>query len=197
FSIDDGTPSGGFFRDGRASSLAAQAVQPFVSSFEMANQDAAEGLSRLKRSPDTLQKFIAAFGPDVLKDATATLNDIGTAIAAYETEDIDEFAPFSSKFDYYVDGKVQLTDRELNGLALFNNPGKGNCTSCHPSVHQELTSRALFTDFSYDNIGIPRNWNIPANSASPLSPISGQALAYMPAPVNVPSDAEYTYYDLG
>src|SRR5262245_29974917 len=39
FSIDDGTPSGGFFRDGRASSLAAQAVQPFVTPFEMANQN--------------------------------------------------------------------------------------------------------------------------------------------------------------
>jgi cytochrome c peroxidase len=197
FSIEDGTASGGFFRDGRASSLAAQAVQPFVSSLEMANQDAAEVLSRLQSSPATLQKFMAAFGSNVLNDPTATLNAIGTAIAAYETEDVDEFQPFSSKFDYYVDGKVQLTDRELNGLALFNNPGKGNCTSCHPSVHQEFTSRALFTDFSYDNIGIPRNWNIPANAAIPLSPISGQALSYMPTPVNVPSDAEYTYYDLG
>ena len=33
FSIDDGTASGGFFRDGRASSLAAQAVQPFLNQF--------------------------------------------------------------------------------------------------------------------------------------------------------------------
>jgi cytochrome c peroxidase len=197
FSIHDGTPSGGFFRDGRASSLAAQAVQPFVSPFEMANQNAAEVLSRLQQSPDTLQKFIAAFGSDVLGDPAATLNRIGTAIAAFETEDVGEFAPFTSKFDYYVDGKVQLSERELNGLALFNNPGKGNCTACHPSVHQELTSRALFTDYSYDNIGIPRNWNIPANAANPVSPLSGQALSYMPAPVNVPADAEYAYYDLG
>jgi cytochrome c peroxidase len=197
FSIDDGTPSGGFFRDGRASSLAAQAVQPFVTPFEMANQDAAEVVSRLQQSPETLQKFIAAYGSAVLSDPTATLNDIGAAIAAYESEDVDEFAPFTSKFDYYVDGKVQLTERELHGLALFNNPGKGNCTSCHPSVHQEFTSRALFTDFSYDNIGIPRNWNIPANAANPLSPISGQPLSYLPTPVNVPADAEYAYYDLG
>lgn len=197
FSIDDGTASGGFFRDGRASTLAAQAVQPFVTPFEMANQDAAEVLSRLQNSPVTLQKFVAAYGSGVLTDANATLTDIGAAIAAYETEDVDEFEPFTSKFDYYVDGKVQLTDRELNGLALFNNPGKGNCTSCHPSVHQELSSRALFTDFSYDNIGVPRNWNIPANSANPLNPITSLPLKYMPTPVNVPADAEYTYYDLG
>ena len=197
FSIDDGTASGGFFRDGRASSLAAQAVQPFVTPFEMANQDAEEVLSRLRNSPDTARKFIAAFGADVLNDATATLVDIGAAIAAYQTEDVDEFEPFSSKFDYYVDGKVQLSARELNGLALFNNPGKGNCTSCHPSVHQEFGSHALFTDFSYDNIGIPRNWNIPANAANPLSPVNGLPLDYLPIMVNVPADAEYTYYDLG
>ena len=197
FSIDDGIASGGFFRDGRASSLAAQAVQPFVTPFEMANQDAAEVLSRLQNSPVTLQKFIAAYGADVLNDATATLNNIGAAIAAYESEDVDEFEPFTSKFDYYVDGKVQLTAREMNGLALYNNPGKGNCTSCHPSVHQEFSSRALFTDFSYDNIGIPRNWSLPANAPNPVSPITGQPLTYMPAPVNVPVDAEYAWYDLG
>jgi len=197
FSIDDGTASGGFFRDGRASSLAAQAVQPFLAPFEMANRDAAEVLNRLQSSPATLQKFIAAYGSDALNDATAALNDIGAAIAAYESEDVDEFEPFTSKFDYYVDGKVQLTARELNGLALFNNPGKGNCTSCHPSVHQEFTSRALFTDFSYDNIGIPRNWNIPANAANPVNPFTGLPLSYVPSPVNVPADAEYAYYDLG
>ena len=117
--------------------------------------------------------------------------------AAFETEDVDQFEPFSSKFDYYVDGKAQLTERELHGLALFNNPGKGNCTSCHPSVHQEFSSRALFTDFSYDNIGIPRNWAIPANAPNPVSPVSGRLLSYMPAAVNVPVDAEYAFYDLG
>jgi cytochrome c peroxidase len=197
FSIDDGAASGGFFRDGRASSLAAQAVQPFVTPFEMANQDAAEVVSRLQNSPDTLRKFITAFGGAGLSDANATLTSMGAAIAAYETEDVDEFEPFSSKFDAYVDGKVQLTASESNGLALFNNPGKGNCTSCHPSVHQEFSSRALFTDFSFDNIGIPRNWNIPANAANPLNPFTGAPLKYMPAQTNVPADAEYTYYDMG
>ncbi|MEA3179852.1 MAG: hypothetical protein QOI59_3375 [Gammaproteobacteria bacterium] len=197
FSIDDGAASGGFFRDGRASSLAAQAVQPFVTPFEMANQDAAEVVSRLQSSPDTLRKYIAAFGGGTLGDTNATLTNMGAAIAAYETEDVEEFEPFSSKFDAYVDGKVKLTDRELNGLALFNNPGKGNCTACHPSVHQEFSSRALFTDFSFDNIGIPRNWNIPANAADPVNPFTGVPLKYMPAQTNVPADAEYTFYDMG
>jgi len=197
FSLEDGTASGGFFRDGRASTLAAQAVQPFVSPFEMANQDAAEVIGRLRNSAATLEKFTAAFGADVLNDPQKALQDIGAAIAAYESEDVDEFEPFTSKYDYWVKGETQLSERELNGLALFNNPGKGNCTSCHPSQHQEFSSHALFTDFTYDNIGIPRNWNIPANHGNPVSPISGQALSYMPAAVNVPPDAEYAYYDLG
>lgn len=197
FSIAGGTASGGFFRDGRASSLATQAIGPFVTPFEMANRDAAEVVSRLQSSPDSLRLYMKAFPADSFNDPNQTLLNMGAAIGAYETEDVEEFEPFSSKFDAYIDGKVKLTDREMNGLALFNNPGKGNCTSCHPSVHQEFSSRALFTDFTYDNIGLPRNWNIPANSAAAINPITGLPLKHMPAPVNVPSDAEYTYYDMG
>ena len=75
FSLDDG-PVGGFFRDGRASSLAAQAQQPFVTPFEMANQDAAEVVGRLQNPPATLQAFVAAYGE-------AALSDPDTALAGY------------------------------------------------------------------------------------------------------------------
>jgi cytochrome c peroxidase len=198
FFLDAGTPTGGFFRDGRASSLDQQAQLPFITPFEMANQDAAEVVSRLQSSPNTLQAFIAAYGVAPLGDPTTALADIGLALAAYETEDPD-FHPFTSKFDYWQQGQAQLTAEEQEGLALFNNPGKGNCTACHPSQRQSYSEHPLFTDFTYDNIGVPRNWNIPANAVTPLSPISGVSLAsFMPAgPSNVPGDAEYTYYDMG
>ena len=94
FSLDGG-PVGGFFRDGRASSLAAQAQAPFVTSFEMANADAREVVGRLQDSPATLAAFVAAYGNDALSDPQTALNDMGLAIAAYETQD-DEFHPFSS-----------------------------------------------------------------------------------------------------
>lgn len=196
FRFDGGTPTGGFFRDGRASSLAVQAQQPFVTGFEMGNADAAEVSARLQASTATLQLFVAAFGSDVLRDAPATLAAIGSAIAAFETED-PSFAPFSSKFDAWLDGQAELSASEQNGLALFNNPGKGNCTACHPSVSQRYSSHPLFTDFTYDNIGVPRNWSIPANRSQPQSPASGVPLDYLPDPVNVPANAEYGYYDLG
>src|ERR1700761_3094249 len=163
FSLDDG-PVGGFFRDGRASSLDQQAQQPFVTPFEMANADAAEVVQRLQNSPATLAAFVAAYGESVLSNPDVTLADMGLAIAAYESDD-DEFHPFSSKYDYWLQGKTQLTAQEQSGLNLFNNPVKGNCTACHPSQAQGFSSHALFTDFSFDNIGVPRNWNIPANVA--------------------------------
>src|SRR5277367_185850 len=110
FSLDDG-PVGGFFRDGRASSLAEQAQQPFVTPFEMANKDAAEVVGRLENSAATLQAFVAVYGESVLSDPDAALADIGLAIAAYETEDAG-FHPFSSKYDYSLQGKAQLTAQE-------------------------------------------------------------------------------------
>lgn len=198
FFLDDGTPTGGFFRDGRASSLDVQAEQPFITAFEMANHDAAEVVGRLQQSPASLQAFIAAYGAQVLGDPQTALVDMGHALAAYEIEDPD-FHPFTSKFDYWLQGKAQLTTQEQQGLALFNNPGKGNCTACHPSQRQGYSEHPLFTDFTYDNIGVPRNWDIAANALNPVSPISGVSLiSYMPVgPGNVPADAEYAYYDLG
>jgi cytochrome c peroxidase len=191
-----GGPVGGFFRDGRASSLAAQAQQPFVTAFEMANADAAAVVAKLQNSPTTLAAFVAAYGTTPLSDPDAALADIGAAIAAYETED-PSFHPFSSKYDYWLGGEATLTTSESNGLALFNNPGKGNCTACHPSQAQSFSEHALFTDFSFDNIGVPRNWKIPANNVGSVSPVDGAPFSTVLVPVDVPDAAEYPYYDMG
>jgi len=196
FSIAAGSATGGFFRDGRASSLAAQAAQPFVTSFEMANQDAAEVISRLHASPASLAQFVAVYGESALDDPDVALKDMAAAIAAYETED-PSFHPFSSKFDFWLAGQTQLTSLEQQGLALFNDPTRGNCTACHPSQRQGYNEHALFTDFTYDNIGVPRNWKIAANLAHPLSPVNGAPLTYIPVESNIPADSEYTYYDGG
>ena len=47
-----------------------------------------------------------------------------------------------------------LTDEELQGLAVFND--RAQCSSCH-SLEPGLDGYPLFTDFGYDNIGIPKN----------------------------------------
>lgn len=54
----------------------------------------------------------------------------------------------------YTSGS-QVTD-------LFNRSNKGNCAACHPSSSDDPATSPLFTDFSYDNLGVP------ANPASPF-----------------------------
>jgi cytochrome c peroxidase len=195
FKLVGGTPTGGFFRDGRASSLAVQAEQPLITPFEMANADAAEVVQRLKAGPN-LAQFESVYGSEILNDPDKTLTAIGRAIAAYETES-PEFHPFSSKYDSWAAGRATLSPQEMHGLALFNNPNKGNCTACHVSKVQGASQHALFTDFTYDNIGVPRNWDIAANHPNPVSDVDGVPLTYVPRQTNLPGGSEYAYYDLG
>ncbi len=183
----DGTAVGGFFRDGRSASLAYQAEKPLLTPFEMANASADEVLARLLTRP-YLTDFKSVFGEASVKDATTALHNIGQAIAQYEKEEFD-FRRFSSKYDAYLNRTATLTPQELNGLAIFNNPAKGNCTACHVST-PTATTPALFTDFSYDNVGIPRNWKIAAN-------LDGTTLEYVPKNGTALGEPNHDYYDLG
>jgi len=49
-----------------------------------------------------------------------------------------------------------LNDSELQGLAVFNDPNRANCASCH-TLQPGPQGYPLFTDFGYDNLGIPKN----------------------------------------
>jgi cytochrome c peroxidase len=49
-----------------------------------------------------------------------------------------------------------LTDAELQGLAVFNDPNRADCASCH-TLQSGPAGYPLFTDFGYDNIGVPKN----------------------------------------
>ena len=51
----------------------------------------------------------------------------------------------------------------MRGLALFNDPAKGNCIGCHPSGKNADGSFPMFTDFTYDNLGVPRNPSLVRN----------------------------------
>ena len=72
-----------------------------------------------------------------------------------------------------------LTDSELIGLAVFND--RADCSSCH-SLEPGPDGYPLFTDFGYDNIGVPKNPDNPFYS--------------MPAAWN-PDGADYVDYGLG
>ncbi len=59
-----------------------------------------------------------------------------------------------ARWEYYQD--LGLDENELKGLAIFNDPNRGNCASCH-SLKAGSAGYPLFTDFSYHNLGIPKN----------------------------------------
>ena len=160
----DGTPVGGFDRDGRARTLAEQAERPFLAPHEMANLDKADVVARLKSAPYAAQ-FRATFGDNIFDNVDQALSRAQFALQQFENED-PRFHPFDSKYDLFLAGKVTLSDAELRGLALFNDPAKGNCAACHPSARGADGSAPLFTDFSYDNLGVPRNARIPATQDS-------------------------------
>lgn len=74
---------------------------------------------------------------------------VALSIAAYEAS--SEVNPFSSKYDAFLAGKAELTKQERRGRALFR--GKAKCSRCHT-----ISGKApLFTDFTFDNLGVPRN----------------------------------------
>jgi cytochrome c peroxidase len=164
FFDDEGTPTGGFNRDGRANTLIVQAQRPLLGPHEMANATPADLVEKIKMAPYA-DEFRRTFGAAILDVPDAAFDRVLLALAQYQIEDAD-FHRFDSKYDLFLAGRVALTGRELQGLALFNRPDKGNCAACHPSGRGTDGSPPLFTDFTYDNIGVPRNPAIPANADS-------------------------------
>jgi len=133
------------FWDGRATGwtlgdpLAEQALGPFLNPAEQNNA-----------SPQVVvDKVLASSYKDlfleICTDPENRYECIGRAIAAYERS--GEVSQFTSKYDYWLKGQARLTGQELWGLSLFR--GKGNCAACHVEP--------LFTDFTYDNLGVPKN----------------------------------------
>lgn len=59
-----------------------------------------------------------------------------------------------------------LADAELQGLAVFNDPNRADCASCH-TLQPGPKGYPLFTDFGYENIGTPKN---PANPFYTMAP---------------------------
>jgi cytochrome c peroxidase len=186
---------GGAFHDGRATGavtgdvLADQAMGPFLNPAEMAMPDGACVLARVcAEGPDQGYPVrLADLAPeactvalpasldadcaagkmlDLDEDSRAAVDagfqKVARALSAFESS--AEVSPFSSKFDRWQAGKAELTAEEKAGFDLFQD--KGLCAECHvltPGPHGEP---ALFTDFTYDNLGVPRN---------PENPWYGQA----------------------
>ncbi len=84
--------------------------------------------------------------------AAQNYDSIALSIAAFEAS--PESNAFSSKYDAYLAGEADLTRQEKTGLNLFK--GKGKCARCH-TLKGNSKDMPLLTDFTYDNLGLPRN----------------------------------------
>jgi len=156
------SPSGGFAWDGRFNTLHEQAEFPLLAQNEMANTSA-QDISKKLSGADYAPQFRQVFGADVFDSTQQAYSDALLAIEQFELDDVS-FHPYTSKFDAFLDGKEKLSIPEARGLALFNDPTKGNCASCHIDTKGEDGSHPLFTNFQHEALGVPRNRDITANS---------------------------------
>jgi len=156
---------GGNFWDGRATGwllgnpAVDQAQGPFLNPVEHNLADAGEVVDKVCGGAYG-ERFRAYFGAGICDNDVQAFNAIAQAIAAYEGS--AELNAFTSKYDYYLKDpeRYPLTAAEALGLELFEREDKGNCAACHPSRPGPNGEPPLFTDFTFDNLGVPRN---PAN----------------------------------
>ncbi len=163
FIVDDGEriPMGGLFWDGRSANLEEQAVEPFYNRREMGNPAGDSVAKKIEAAPYA-PLFKEVFGKQIFDTPDVAFKSANKALAAFQRSSIVN--PFSSKFDQYLRGKSSLSDLEQKGFELFKDKEKGNCLACHVGDENSRDpEKWLFTDFTYDNIGVPRNRLIPAN----------------------------------
>lgn len=153
--------TGGMFWDGRAtgetlgSPTAEQAKGPFLNPVEQALPNAADLVGRVCVASYG-DDFRAAWGTSICDPANVNqaYDAIGYSVSAFEGS--SEVNAFTSKFDAFRAGQATLTREERRGWALFN--GQAKCSGCHVGNGEQ----ALFTDYTFDNIGLPQNPENPA-----------------------------------
>jgi cytochrome c peroxidase len=129
------------FWDGRAKSLEEQSAAPIEDPVEM-NSKHAVSVSKIGDNPAYRAEFAQAFGP-----GTVTLSKIQKSLASFERTLLSGNSPFDQY--QYGGNKQALSPAAIRGLAIFNDPQKGNCEVCH-TIHQHY---ALFTDGQFHNTG--------------------------------------------
>jgi cytochrome c peroxidase len=129
------------FWDGRAKSLEVQSAAPMEDPVEM-NQKHEVAVSKIGKDPVYQAEFAQAFGP-----GTVTLEKIQKSLASFERTLLSGNSPFDQY--HYGGNKQALSPAAVHGLALFEDPQKGNCVVCH-SINKNY---ALFTDGKFHNTG--------------------------------------------
>ena len=88
---------------------------------------------------------------------------VALSIAAFEASTASN--AFTSKLDAHRAGLYEFTAQEELGRQIFR--GKGMCSACHVGTPGPGAAPPLFTDFTYDNLGVPRNPENPFSVSNP------------------------------
>lgn len=167
---------GGNFWDGRATGeklgnpAADQAQGPFLNPLEQALATPTDVMTKVCAG-DYAYLFTEVWGAgacDLGSPAKVNLayDRAALSIAAYEGS--SESNAYTSKYDYYLKGMVDLTKEEKFGLNMFK--GKGKCANCHTLDKGPNGEPPLFTDFTFDNLGVPRNPDNPFYDNAAFNP---------------------------
>ena len=168
-------PAGGQFFDGRAHDLLAQVEGPMLDPLEM-NAPSKRFVVETVQGGAYADLVRQVYGDKVFADPDAAFVKLAQAVVAFEAS--ARFHPFASKFDDYLRGQAQLTALEKKGFELFKDPKKGNCLACHAGKEIWRNPQDwLFTDFTYDALGGPRNKAIPSAAKADSGPDLGLARA--------------------
>jgi len=170
--IPEGQYKGGLFWDGRATGwdswtiiddrftgeivgdpLAQQAQQPFLNPLEMHNPGKKTVVLSVRQSKYA-DLFKQVYGASAFNDVDLAYEYVAQALAAFMRS--PEVNPFTSKYDYWKKGEAEFTPQELSGHQLFQPMGKGRCANCHAEG-----ALGLFTNFGHQNLGTPRNLELP------------------------------------
>ncbi len=90
-------------------------------------------------------------------------DNIGLSVAAYEAS--PEVNQYTSKYDAYLADQAELTAVEDLGLRVFVD--KGQCAACHVLDPQKNGEPPLLTDYTFDNLGVPKNPENPVYDVDP------------------------------
>jgi cytochrome c peroxidase len=148
-SVDE-TFVGGLFLDGRSPNLQEQFIHPMLNPLEMNNNSTSQIATKIKQA-SYYSKIVNLYGNSIFE--SDILLYVADALSQFQTS--EKVNPFTSKYDYYLQGRATLSLEEKKGLALFQ--GKALCSQCHVTEPDPIQRKVLFTDFTYDNIGVPKN----------------------------------------
>ena len=152
------SPAEEWLPKGLTNLLAAQAMFPVTSQFEMAGNPKENQIAgathdridqvwpiiskRVRNIPEYGDMFISAFD-HIENAADVTMVEIAEALSAFINV---EWRSYDAPFDEFISGNNNaLTSAQKRGLDLFYN--KANCASCH--------SGQLFTDHAFHALALP------------------------------------------